>query len=103
MFIVYTDDCIGFSKTKTLPDQLIKDLKDDGFLLKDEGDTRDFLGVTITRDSENQIIMMMQTGLIDSILFDLGLTANDEYIKIKDVPASQVLHPDKDGADRQEK
>ena len=80
MFIVYTDDCICFSKTKTVPDKLIKDLKDDGFLLKDEGDARDFLGVTITRNTEKQTIMMTQTGLIDSILFDLGLTTNNEYM-----------------------
>ena len=46
---------------------------------------------------------MTQTGLIDSILSDLGLTANDEYTKTKDVPASQILHPDPEGADRQEK
>ncbi len=65
MFIVYTDDCICFSKTITVPDKLIKDLKDDGFLLKDEGDARDFLGVTITRHIEQQTITMTQTGLIE--------------------------------------
>ena len=46
---------------------------------------------------------MTQTGFIDSILFDLGLTTNNEYTKTKAAPASQILHPDKDGADWQGK
>lgn len=95
MFIVYTDDCICFSKTKTVSDKLITDLKHDGFLLKDEGDARDFLGVNITRDGATNTITMTQTGLIDSILSDLGLTTNEEYTKTKDVPEARYFIPTK--------
>ena len=100
--MIYTDDCICFSKSKAVPDRLIEELKHNGFLLKDEGDAHDFLGVTIQRDDTNHSITMTQTGLIDSILTDLGLTSNDERVKTKDTPSSQILHPDKDGADRLE-
>ena len=100
LFVVYTDDCICFSKTKRVPDQLIIDLKNDGFLLKDEGDASDFLGVTIIRNPDTQTMTITQKGLIESILDDLGLHGENEHVKTKDVPASQILHPDKDGAER---
>ena len=98
MLVIYTDDCICFSKETETAKQLIKDLKDDDFLLKDEGDAMDFLGVRIktTSDNGNQMIIMTQTGLIELILTDLGLSK----CKIKQVPASEILHPDKTGADR---
>jgi hypothetical protein len=56
MSVVYTDNCICFSKAKATSDQLIAELKQDGFLLKDKGDAKDFLGVKITRDEKNNTI-----------------------------------------------
>ena len=102
MFVVYTDDCICFSKAKATSDQLIADLKQDGFLLKDEGDAKDFLGVNITRDEKNNTIEMTQTGLIDSILDDLGLNSVTEKVLTKNTPSSQILHHDRDGEERQQ-
>ena len=69
--VVYTDDCICFSQQHQTATTLIQDLKTDGFLLKDEGDAADFLGVRIER--KGKTFEMTQTGLIDSILRDLGL------------------------------
>ena len=102
MMVVYTDDCICFCKEKCTSDRIVEDLRQDGFLLKDEGDAEDFLGVKITRYKNSTQIQMTQTGLIDSILYDLGLDSNDERVKTKDVPAAQILHPDTNGAERQE-
>jgi hypothetical protein len=52
-------------------DRLIQDLRDDGFLLKDEGGYEDFLGEHIKchKLANGSIkISMTQTGLIDSII-----------------------------------
>ena len=87
MFILYTYDCICFSKAKAISDQLIADLKQEGFLLKDEGDATYFLGVDITRDEKNNTIEMTQTGLIDSILDDLGLNSVTEKVLTKNTPS----------------
>ena len=54
MIVVYTDDCIYFSKQPTTVDWLIADPKLDSFLLKDKGDTQDFLGVDITKDTKKK-------------------------------------------------
>jgi len=97
--VVYTDDCICFSKAESTALQLIKDLKEDDFLLKDEGDAKDFLGVRIEHDPLTKKINMTQTGLIESILTDLDLI---NAKNVKDVPARQPLHPDSDGAYRQD-
>ena len=97
--VVYTDDCICFSKAESTALQLIADLKEDGFLLKDEGDAKDFLGVRIEHDPLTKKINMTQTGLIESILYDLDLL---NAKNTKDVPARQPLHPDSDGAYRQD-
>jgi hypothetical protein len=99
MVVVYTDDCICFSRETDTATRLIADLKSDGFLLKDEGDAKDFLGVRIQKDKFTNKIEMTQTGLIESILEDLGLASSP---KTKAVPAAQILHKDEDGAGRQE-
>ena len=49
--VVYTNDCICFSRNSHTVTTLIADLKSDGFLLKDKGDAKDFLGVRIERDA----------------------------------------------------
>ena len=99
MLVIYTDDCICFSRENKTALQLIHDLKEDGFLLKDEGDAMDFLGVRIKEsviDDKNTMINMTQTGLIESILTDLGLSE----CRTKPIPAREILHPDRDGVER---
>ena len=43
---------------------------------------------------------MTQTGLIDSILDDLGLNSLTEKVITKNTPSSQILHHDRDGEER---
>ena len=42
---LYTDDCLIFGHNDNIIDNLIQGLRDDGFLLTDEGDVKDYLGV----------------------------------------------------------
>jgi hypothetical protein len=98
MICLYTDDCCIFGHSDTIIDELIKELADDGFLLTDEGDIEDFLGVHVERTvTDGQVeISMTQTGLIDSILTDLGLDAHSTKHEKHDTPAVVTLQPDLD-------
>jgi hypothetical protein len=68
----------------------IKELADDGFLLTDEGDIKEFLGIhvehTVTTDGQVKI-SMTETGLINTILTDLGLDATSRKHEKHDTPA----------------
>ena len=101
MVVVYTDDCIVFSEKESTATELMADLKSDGFLLKDEGDAKDFLGVQIEKKTVNgkTTITMTQPAIIESILEDLGLT---DTPKVKSTPAQEILHADPEGAGRKE-
>ena len=99
LIVLYTDDCLCFSPDPNMFTQLIADLRSDGFLLTDEGDIEDFLGVRITRNADTKQIMMTQTGLIDQVLDDLNLSHDSRR---KFTPANSVLHADPEGAERQE-
>ena len=91
LLVLYTDDCCIFAHDDKTIDDLRKSLEDD-FLLKDEGDIQDFLGIRLSSSVENgQVtINMVQTGLIDQILEDVGLTTKSN---VKHVPANAVLQP----------
>ena len=58
------------------------------------------VGVNITRDEKKNIIEMTQTGLIDSILDDIGLNSVDKNCITKETPSSQILQQGRDGAER---
>lgn len=93
IIVVYTDDCLFFAKDdKTITD-LCKCLSTE-FLLKDEGDIENFLGINITHkldDDGSVTITMTQSGLIDQILEDVGLVG-DKVLQ-KKTPAREVLLP----------
>ncbi len=74
LIVLYTDDCLCFSQDPNmLFEQLIAELHHDGFLLKDEGDFSDFLGIHIKWNPTAKQIVMTQTGLIDhSILIPMA-------------------------------
>ena len=75
------------------------------FLLKDEGDIKDFLGICISKSmnkADNSITYMMtQPGLIEQILQDIGLAPDHDDLsppKGKFTPANAILHPYPDAA-----
>jgi len=71
--------------------------------MKDEGEVKDFLGIQVQRDPNTWTITLTQPGLIDSVLQDLGLLAQDGHpIQHKFTPTTSILHLNSNGAPRQE-
>jgi len=64
ILIVYTDDCIIFSREDATIDALLCNLSQT-FLLEDQGSVHDYLGIRITKDPHNKSISMTQPGLIE--------------------------------------
>ncbi len=96
IIIVYVDDCLIFSKDDATIDKLIQQLSKT-FLLQDEGDVSAFLGVQITKDTSTKTLHLLQPGLIEQVIKDVGM---DKYSKGKDTPVDSILHPDRDGPER---
>lgn len=87
--LVYTDDCLVYGRDPTTIDTLVQDLRQAEFILEDQGDIQDFLGVRIDPLTNTEEVtdpntgeihtkskhgyQMTQTGLIKSILEDVGL------------------------------
>ena len=94
ILVLYTDDCLIFAQNDTIIDSLIDDLRKD-YLIGDTGSVQDFLGIRITKDTKGRI-HMVQSGLIDTIIRETGLTNG----KTRETPVDQILHPDRDGPPR---
>ena len=73
--LIYIDDCIKLSAKDTAIDNALRDLRDQGLSIDDQGDVSDFLGIEITR-RPNGAIKLAQPQLIDSIIADLHLQHN---------------------------
>jgi len=95
---VYTDDCLIFACQDSTINDLITSLSEI-FLLQDQDDIHDYLGVRVTKDAHTKTITIQQPGLIQSILQDLNLLHDS---KPKDTPSLGILHPDRSGAPRQD-
>jgi hypothetical protein len=92
--LTYVDDCLFFAPTEEDIDQMIKVLRSKNMQLNVESDVAGFLGMLLSRNDENAIITMTQTGLVDRIVASLGL----EGANTKDTPAEfGALPADKDG------
>jgi len=98
ILVVYTDDCLIFGPSASQVQAIIRSLQTN-FLLKDEGEVKDFLGIRVHHDLTARTITLTQPGLIDSILTDLGLLSTDGCpIQHKFTLATSILHPDNEGA-----
>jgi hypothetical protein len=69
------------------------------FLLEDQGSVHDYLGISITSGMNTKTITIMQTGLIKSIIANVGLTMNSNA---KTTPTVSIQYPDTGGPPRQE-
>jgi hypothetical protein len=98
ILIVYTNDCIIFSKEDQIIDNLLHNLSQ-MFSLEDQGSVQDYLGIRIIKDPATKTISMTQPGLIDSILQDLNLLQDS---KSKDTTSVGILYPDRDGIPHQD-
>jgi hypothetical protein len=100
IMVVYVDDCLLFGPTDKDVLDTINELKQH-FLLDDEGEVKNFLGIHVARDPKSRTITLTQPGLIEGVLEDLGLTRPGQQEK-KRTPCVQILHPDADGAEQEE-
>lgn len=93
LIVVYMNDCLVFANTDETITNLCKCLLIE-FLLKDEGNLENFLGINInnTKEADRSVtITMTQTGLIDQILEDVNLVG--DKVTQKQTPAKEVLQP----------
>ena len=63
MICLYVDDCICYANNDTVINEFISQMRKKGYLLQDEGDVENFLGVHITA-TNNGKFELTQTGLI---------------------------------------
>lgn len=98
IMVVYTDDCLIFSKDNATIDNLIKNLSA-SFTLENQGTVNDYLGIRIQTNPSTKQISMTQTGLIESIISDVGLSSDSNT---KTTPSDSILYPDTNGTPRQE-
>ena len=70
-------------------------MKARGYLLQDEGDIKNFLGVNITNIGNGKF-ELKQTGLIKEIIHELGLDHHQTKFDRHVVPATEVFHADLD-------
>lgn len=83
ILLIYVDDVIVLGPTAADTLEPYNDLIEFGFKLEDQGDIKDFVGVTIEKQSDGAFIMT-QKNLIRTILRDLGF---NNRTKPKLVPA----------------
>jgi len=97
ILVVYTDDCLIFGPLAQQVQAIIASLQQT-FLMKDEGEVKDFLSICVVHDPWNGTITLTQPGLIDSVLTNLGLLPADSTAVIhKFTPAPLILHPNPNG------
>jgi len=67
--LVFVDDCLVFSKDKKKVDLFIDQLRDKRFILTDEGDIRQYLGIDVQHHA-NGTLELRQPFLIESLIKD---------------------------------
>ena len=94
VFVFYVDDGIIVSRDDTQAQLFINELRACHFDLGVEEDYAGYLGVDIIPQSDGTLLLS-QTGLIERILTDFGLT---DSTSSKLTPAAEILGPHKDAA-----
>ena len=89
VFVFYVDDGIIISSDDSKVQQFIDELRKFNFDLSIEADYAGYLGVDIIAQPDGTLLMA-QSGLIERILIDLGLT---DSTSTKATPAAEILGP----------
>ena len=93
----YVDDCLIFANTDQTIDSFIHQMRQAGYLLKDEGTVENFLGINIDHSASTRgkkVFEMKQTGLIETVMDELNL--NTDRCKLHNTPSDIIIHPDLD-------
>ena len=72
LLVCYSDDVCLLGRNQHVLQQVIADLREE-FILDDEGEVKDFLGVRVENNREAGTLTLTQQGLIDLILRQVGL------------------------------
>ena len=97
--LVFVDDCLIFSKDKSVIDGFIYSLQhgEENYILTDEGEIEKYLGVEIIK-SKDGTMELRQPFLIDRCLEAMQV---DSKMNIKKTPSTKpLLHKNKDGDPR---
>ena len=93
--VAFVDDILFWSTDEAFINELGSKLRKEGLLLEEEGDAAGYLGIEMTKTEEG-LIEMKQTGLIDRVLEALGL--GTKYATNKWTPAEgKTLTRDENG------
>ena len=101
LLTLYVDDAAIFSPYKDEIDKVIKHLQKD-YVLTDEGDLKDYLGVRFEKRADGSI-KMHQNRVIKRALEILGIPIDGD-VKMHDTPAesTKILHKDENGPTRKQ-
>jgi hypothetical protein len=99
IFLVFVDDCLLFSRTAASISSLILSLQSD-FILTDEGDVADYLGIRVSKHSDGTI-HLTQPALIQRVL-DLLCIQDGSKTHVTPVIHKGLLHSDVDGPPRKQ-
>jgi hypothetical protein len=100
IIVLYTDECLLYSRDTTYIDKFVKTLRDDYKLtLNDPDPIDDLLGIYFSHQ-DNGELHMSQTGLIDAVT-ESARTPKGRR-KNAPNPATAILHADAEGLARQE-
>ena len=84
------DNCIFYSKKSTTIDNIILSLKNE-LLLEREEDMAGFLGIDISRNTNNNGLSMPQTGLIERILIAMDMEEHNlKYNPVKNTHCVKI-------------
>ena len=95
IIILYVDDCIIMSRTKSEADRIYHELEQRGYKMTDEGSMEQYLGIQITKDSNNTF-RLNQPYLIERILKSVPSMENAKPAKTPST-AGTILTKDEQG------
>jgi len=96
IFIIYVDDCLLFSSSEKVRDDLFNSLTTE-FKLTYKGDVSAYLGIDIKRRHDCSL-ELLQPGLIQKVITPAGLESNSAQ---HDTPVPTILHDDPTGPERE--
>jgi hypothetical protein len=100
IIVLYSDDCLLYSRDTKEIESFVKTLRDDYKLtLNDPYPIDDFLGIHFSHQ-DNRELHMSQTGLIDTVTESAHIPKG--RLKNTPTPATEILHANTDGLARQE-
>ena len=100
VIVLYVDDCIIITRTKTEADEIYQEIERKGFAMTDEGTMEQYLGIQITKSSDNTF-KISQPYLIERIIQSVPSMKDARSAKTP-CATGTILTKDEQGEIRQE-